>query len=364
MQQLPSIAIVTRETRLKGLLARWGTKGAAEFRLRLAHEHEAARWEAPGTAAKATRSRSLAATTVSASSWQTALPKSGSKPAAPANAAASAAAEFADYELENETYESAVDKVRDELNLGYPLTFIGRDFIPNYDFSRCVAVVVLGQDGLVANVAKYVGNVPIIAVNPDPRRFDGVLLPFRVRDIASVVQSVVGGRAKTRGVTLAEMELNDGQRMLAFNDFFIGCSSHTSARYLLHAEGRTESHSSSGMIVSTGAGSTGWLSSIFHMMNGFARWQQAEPRPPLQLSWEDRRLAWVVREPFVSKQSTAALVAGLLEDGRELVIESLMPGRGVIFSDGIESDFIEFNSGSIARIRRAPQVAQLVVPAR
>jgi hypothetical protein len=71
-----------------------------------------------------------------------------------------------------------------------------------------------------------------------------------------------------------------------------------------------------------------------------------------------------VREPFLSKQSRASLVAGLLEDGDELVIESLMPAKGVVFSDGIESDFLEFNSGSIARVRRAAQSARLVFPNR
>ena len=164
-------------------------------------------------------------------------------------------------------------------------------------------------------------------------------------------------------MTRAEAELNDGQRMLAFNDFFLGCHGHASARYLIKVDGQTESQSSSGLIVSTGAGSTGWLSSMFNMMNGFARWLQADSRPAIQLPWEDRRLLWAVREPFVRRQSSAQLVAGMLEEGRELIVESLMPSRGLIFSDGIETDFVEFNSGTIARLRRAPQQAQLVVPA-
>ena len=68
-----------------------------------------------------------------------------------------------------------------ELELGYPVRSIDRTFLPNFDFGRCVLVVVVGPDGLVANTAKYVGDLPIIGVNPDPRRNDGVLLPFRRR---------------------------------------------------------------------------------------------------------------------------------------------------------------------------------------
>jgi len=42
-------------------------------------------------------------------------------------------------------------------------------------------------------------------------------------------------------------------------------------------------------------------------------------------------------------------------------MESLMPTGGVIFSDGIETDFLQFNSGSIAHIRAAERRARLVV---
>ena len=94
-------------------------------------------------------------------------------------------------------------------------------------------MVVVGRDGLVANAAKYVGDLPIVAVNPDPRRIDGILLPFQVQQARQAVERAMQNRATIREVTLAETNLNDGQRMLAFNDFFVGCQSHVSARYVL-----------------------------------------------------------------------------------------------------------------------------------
>ena len=115
------------------------------------------------------------------------------------------------------------------------------------------------------------------------------------------------------------------------------------------------------MLVSTGAGSTGWLSSLFNMTAGFCRFAGERPPEPVTLQWEDRRLMWAVREPFRSKHSSADLVAGMLDERSELVIGSQMPDSGVIFSDGIESDFLEFNSGSIARFTVSKQRARLVV---
>ena len=123
----------------------------------------------------------------------------------------------------------------------------------------------------------------------------------------------------------------------------------------------SEVQSSSGVLVSTGAGSTGWLSSVFNMASGVASFCGGTAVKPIRLPWEDRRLVYVVREPFVSRHSQANLVAGMLEAEQELVLESLMPSGGAVFSDGMEADFLEFNSGAIATVRAAEQRARLVV---
>ena len=336
----PTIAIVTQPTRLAGLVARWATRSAAKFHLKQAVLHERAR-NAP---------RSRQSSRAVESTAQMAKDQDAGDAA------------FAAYEQEDRAQHDTLDQLKKQLDLGYPLKFVERAYLPTFDFRGCIAIVVVGRDGLVANAAKYVGELPIVAVNPDPQRIDGVLLPFYVRQSRQAVQSAAENRAKIREVTLAEVNLNDGQRMLAFNDFFIGCRSHVSARYVLRVDNQAEPQSSSGLIVSTGAGSTGWLSSVYNMAEGFAHWTGGAMQHSIQLAWEDRRLVWVVREPFRSKQSGADLVAGWLDQGNELVIESLMPSGGVIFSDGVESDFLEFSSGTIARIGVAQQRARLVVP--
>ena len=63
-----------------------------------------------------------------------------------------------------------------------PRQVMERRLVPTYMFGRHDLVVAVGQDGLVANTAKYVGEQPIVGVNPDPERFDGILLPFQPAD--------------------------------------------------------------------------------------------------------------------------------------------------------------------------------------
>lgn len=270
---------------------------------------------------------------------------------------------FADYELEHAIYVRGVSQLRRDFEGLAKLQVIDRSFLPNFLFTPEDLVVTIGQDGLVVNTAKYLRGHPLVAVNPDPERYDGILLPFHVGNARAGVVRVLQTKAAFHQITMAEVRLNDGQSLLAFNDFLIGQRTHLSARYNLTWNGRSERQSSSGVLVSTGAGSTGWLSSTQHMaaaLNRLLLHEQAPPLPTLRLAWEDQHLVFVVREPFRSRVTGVELAAGLLEPDEELVLESQMPEGGVIFSDGVEADALAFNSGTVATIRAAQQQTRLV----
>lgn len=272
-----------------------------------------------------------------------------------------AGSDFNDYEREDDAYRSSLEVLRRSLDFEMPVQLVDRIFVPTFQFQREDLIITLGQDGLVANTAKYVGTQPIVAVNPEQERFDGILLPFLSDQARSAVVKVIEGKAKIHEVTLAEIKLQDGQHLLAFNDLFIGARSHVSALYRINCGKKSEIQSSSGVLVSTGAGSTGWLSSVFNMASGVAGFCGGATVKPFRMPWEDRRLVYVVREPFISRHSNANLVAGMIESGQELVLESLMPLGGAVFSDGMEADFLQFNSGAIATVRAAEERARLVV---
>jgi hypothetical protein len=272
-----------------------------------------------------------------------------------------AGGDFSSYVLEHDAYQRSLASVRRSIETGLKIQVMDRSLVPTYVFSKSDVIVTLGQDGVVANTAKYVGGQPILAVNPDAERFDGILLPFQPADLRPNLDRALAGKARVRAVTLAEAKLKDGQRLLAFNDLFIGASTHVSARYRIRYGDKRESHSSSGIIVSTGAGSTGWLSSIFNETLGIVSFLGGASVKPVRMEWEEKRLLFVVREPFVSRHSQAAIVAGAVLPDAPLAVESQMPTGGVVFSDGIEADHLDFNSGAIANIRIAQEKANLVV---
>lgn len=270
--------------------------------------------------------------------------------------------DFADYAKEHEQYRRSLEKTQQAMQLGLPVQVMERALVPTYLFAPSDVVVVLGQDGTVANTAKYIGHAPLLGVNPDPERFDGVLLPFRVDGLRKGLEATLAKKALVKEVTLAEAVLSDGQKLLAFNDLFIGARTHVSAHYRLTMKKvpKPERQSSSGVIVSTGAGSTGWLSSVCNMASGMSRTLGGPALEPIHLEWDARQLYFVVREPFISKLSGASCTAGYIDEGAPLELESLMPSGGVIFSDGMEDDALSFTSGLVARIGPSQQRARLV----
>ncbi|WP_419032783.1 hypothetical protein [Dysgonomonas gadei] len=267
--------------------------------------------------------------------------------------------DFHDYEMEDEIFHDSLNSLQSQLSKVIKHKIVDRTYLPSYLFSDKNMIVVIGQDGLVANTAKYSHARPIVAVNPDKQRYDGVLLPFDTTDFIGGVESVLFGNYLSRKVNFAEARLNDGQRLLAFNDLFIGASSHISARYKLSFNESTEEQSSSGIIVSTQAGSTGWLSSVFNMAYGVTGLFEKNIKPK-QPKLKENQLLFAVREPFKSIRTQADISVGLINNQKHLRIESLMPTGGIIFSDGIESDFLQFNSGTIATIGIANETANLV----
>lgn len=289
--------------------------------------------------------------------------------------------DFSDYEREDAAYHTAVGEAQQLLAVLGRVQVVHRAFVPNFIFGPQDVAVAVGQDGLVANTLKYLDGQPLIGVNPDPARYDGQLLPFSVKDLSRILPEVFRGARPTKSVTMAKASLNNGQTLYAVNDLFIGPRSHGSARYTIHYGQAAERQSSSGVIVSTGLGSTGWFSSLVAGATGISAvlssrftahntvgekvtiGQVTTPavETKLRFAWDSRHLFFTVREPFPSKTTGVGIIFGRVSPDLPLTLESHMAERGVIFSDGIEADFLEFNSGARAEIAVADRHGMLVI---
>lgn len=247
------------------------------------------------------------------------------------------------------TQQDALVSISASVPVEWRQSRVVRSDLDRWLFEPDDVVVTVGPDGLVANVAKYLSEQLVIGVNPQdgPGPLAGVR-PDQVAPRFSAIQRFGTEAIETVNRTMVEVRTDDGRTLRALNDVFIGDPGHQSARYdLIEAEGR-ESQSSSGIVVGTGTGSTGWCRSLWN-----------DRRPAWRLPVVDgRELCWFVREAWPSERTGATLTSGVLDPGSSLVVTARSDGM-VIFGDGMEQDRLELRWGQSVSVAPASVILRL-----
>jgi NAD kinase len=251
----------------------------------------------------------------------------------------------------HELLDAAVTTVSAQIPRDWRRGQVAREDLDRFAFAPEDIVVAVGQDGLVANVAKYLDGQPVIGIDPEPDRNPGVLVRHPAANTGPLLDAAVSSATDgPSGRTMVQATADDGQQMRAINEIYVGHASHQSARYRLGLAGdAAERQSSSGIIAGTGTGATGWLLSV-------AR----ERRSPLQLPGPtDERVCWFVREAWPSPATGIAHTQGTIGAGERLVVTA-ESDQLVVFGDGIEHDAIRLAWGQRVEIGVATQRLRLV----
>ncbi len=238
---------------------------------------------------------------------------------------------------------------------------VEREDLARFLFGPEDVLVVVGQDGLVANAAKYLAGQPVVGVNPRPGLHPGVLVPHAPSAVASLLAALAegagrpgvgsgGGAVAVEERTMVQAVSDDGQVLRALNEVYVGHPTHQSARYVLTAGEARERQSSSGVLAGTGTGATGWLRSA---------WQGRRSALPLPGPTAPA-LCWCVREAWPSPATGCDLVEGLLAPGQELTLTA-ESDQLVCFGDGIEADALALTWGQRLTVGVAPTRLHLVV---
>lgn len=249
----------------------------------------------------------------------------------------------------HERFHGVLAQARALVPADWRQTLVKRSDLDRFLFAPEDVVVAVGQDGLVANVAKYLGAQPVIGINPAPDLYDGVLVRVAAERLREILPASVNGAARVERRTMVQAVLDGGETLYALNEIFVGHRSHQSARYRIELGGEAEDHSSSGLIVASGTGATGWARSIAEATH-----------LALALGPEELGVGYWVREPFPSVATSAQMRAGKLTLD-PLRVTSRMNEGGVVFADGIEQDFLSFGWGRQAALSPASRALHLVV---
>ena len=233
---------------------------------------------------------------------------------------------------------------------------IGRGDLARFLFEPEDLVVAVGQDGLVANAAKYLGassssgSTPTRAARrrprPSPGREDCGRTPPR------------GGR---RSSACRFEERSDGRKRASTTARRCGrstrCSSghrsHQSARYRIGAPARARSASPP----------RAWSSPPEPGRHGLGALRERRAAPAPRAPGPFRAVRWpssCASHSRASRPERALDGARLLAGGAGLEVVSEMDDGGVLFADGIEEDRLEFPFGARARFDVAPDRLRLV----
>lgn len=182
-------------------------------------------------------------------------------------------------------------------------------------------VVVVGGDGTVLDVARHVGSTPVIAVNSSPSTSVGHFCRTSAEGFEEVIRKVIEGEEKPIALTRIRTVVDGvAHKYPALNDvLFAHRVPAATSRYIIHVGGDAEEQKSSGVWVSTAAGSSGAIRSAGGQI----------------MNLEDSRLQYFVREPFV--QSTPGgqpyrLVRGFVgPEGIKFTSRMIM---GALYFDG------------------------------
>lgn len=185
----------------------------------------------------------------------------------------------------------------------------------------------------------------MVGIDPEPDRNPGVLVTHPPTATAELLRTLSVAQRRT----MVAATTDDGQELVALNEVYVGQPSHQTARYAIRPPGGSrERQASSGIIVATGTGATGWCRST---------WLERHSHLVLPAP-EERRLTWFVREAWPSPATGTALTEGELVDGR-LQVDVETDGL-VAFGDGMEDDRLVLTWGQTLTIGIARQTLRLV----
>jgi NAD kinase len=223
------------------------------------------------------------------------------------------------------TFERITALLKQHHNLTPPIvdswSFIGGDPVAISLLKQAELVIASVGDELATSVARVLENSRLIPINADPLTSEGALLWPSVDVFEKHIGEVLTGLPHSYWPRI-RVQFNGQLIGDAIGDVFVGAKErlHVSHYSIQSTGDKLERQNSSGVVVTTGAGSTGWYRSAY--------WDTLRSEAFLPTT----NISFVVSEPYRGKLSSYSLIEGELQNGESLLLRSLMPD-GIIVLD-------------------------------
>ncbi len=236
----------------------------------------------------------------------------------------------------HDIHQMTVDTIIEVLsNKGIQLDVIFRGDlkqVEDYDL-----VITTGGDGTILETSKYIKDTPIMGVNSDPSGSVGFFTGATKDDFEEKIELILNDSINKLDVTRIKLVLNGNPiNELVLNDILITHSiPAATSRYIIRLNGAEENHRSSGLWISTAAGSTAAIRSAGGI--------------PLPIN-EDK-FQYLVREFYDRGSKKYKLLGGICDFSESLEIISQMR-LGRFYIDGPYFDY-PFTVGDVLTFQKS-----------
>ena len=144
-------------------------------------------------------------------------------------------------------------------------------------------IIAIGGDGTTLSASHFISDKPLLSVNSSPHTSEGAITTISFENLEEKLEEIKE-KIETEKMERIKVSINGKPiNLLALNEVFIANEkAYLISKYKLKFQGKEEIQKSSGLIFSTGTGSTAWFKSA-----------GGQPFSP-----QEKFIKMIVREPY------------------------------------------------------------------
>ncbi len=223
-------------------------------------------------------------------------------------------------------------------------TVIWKNKLSKERFKKEDIIITLGGDGTFLSASHFLTNQLILGVNTNPQKSEGHLTTANLTNLENKLKQISNKKIRIKEYTRENVKIFKKDMCIttenALNETYFGnLNPHHPSNYEIIYKNKRESQRSSGVLISTGTGSTAW----YKAMNG---WRYDKTK---------KQLRFRIRELFTGRIFKAKIKKGKINPQEKLIIISRI-NHGILAIDSIrtykihQGDRIETSIGEPLRV--------------
>jgi NAD+ kinase len=204
-------------------------------------------------------------------------------------------------------------------------------------------IITFGGDGTFLKAAQIAGSIPVFCVSSNKSKNEGFFARASPEDFHRKLARILDGNCKITKLPMLVGTICGKTKIYAINEIFVGCSlPQHMARYILKVNGKKEFQKSSGVLVSTPAGSHAW----------------AKSAGSKQLPLTSNNFLYIVREPYIARLTPSKMIYGVLGTKQKVIITS-QTSKGIAVADSSHRSYKLSGCRSI-EIKKSPRYLKFI----